>query len=71
MESIIKTAIKASQIQDRIVDLRADELTEEALQDLTCEADDSVENGSVHEYWGEDEGGAWRVHVTRQSQEVG
>jgi hypothetical protein len=39
------------------------EHTTENLESLMVECDDSVENGEVIEFWGEDDGQDWRVHV--------
>ena len=57
-------AIDDSISQNRIVHI--DEPTQEDLDCLMVESDDSVENGPVTEYWGRDEdSNDWRVHVAR------
>lgn len=53
-------AIHRSIVTDSIVTLRADDEVEFALL-AACE--DYVENGEVTEYWGTEDGSAWRVHV--------
>ena len=55
-------AIDQSILTDSIVHLAADPQVD---ADLALLADDSVRNGSVTEYWGEENGQTWRVHVER------
>lgn len=60
----IKNAIDQSILQNEIVYL--DSATQDDMDTLLVECDDSVDNGPVAEFWGEDEdGNTWRVHVTR------
>jgi len=62
MKQTVQTAAEAmerSRVYDEIVYC---EDTEENMEDLAMEADDSAENGSVAEYWGSD----WRVHIIRR-----
>lgn len=52
----VQQAIETSQHTNTIVHVQATEIDE---IDFLIECDDSVDTGSITEYWGTD----WRVHV--------
>ena len=56
----VRQAIEDSIREDRIVHLAA---TPEIEAALVAECDDCAEVDAVTEYWGTDDGAAWRVHV--------
>ena len=56
-----ENAIQKSIMQDRIVTIEAPAPAD--IEKLKNECDDWVENGSVIEFWGKDDGDNWRVHV--------
>lgn len=63
-QSIAEQAIDQSIQQNETVWLEPDMDDYEALTAvLVGESDDSVRNGDVMEYWGEDGGESWRIHV--------
>ena len=53
-------AIETSQIRDEIVHLG---WTAERATHLLRVAEDSVLNDDTYEFWGEDDGGTWRIHL--------
>lgn len=53
-------AIQESIQKNTIVTLMADY---DLANDLLALADDHVENGVIHEYWGVHDGDEWRVHL--------
>ena len=59
---IVFAAIRESQREDRIVHL---EYVDGSVYDaLSAACDDCVENGDITEFFGEDDNGTWRIHVT-------
>ena len=55
----IADLISESRAQSRTVHLRRNDVSHEMHLDLMVEADDSVLNGDVQEFWGSD----WRIHI--------
>lgn len=58
----VADAISRSQREDRTVDLPWSRAAETELLALS---DDSADSAEEQEYWGEDNGGRWRVHLLR------
>ena len=61
--TIAMTLVERSQDSGEIVRAEWDALTHDYL---SLWADDWTRTDDVTEYWGEDDGMAWRIHLTRE-----
>lgn len=61
----VEEAIEQSSAQDCIVKILAEPAEIDALERMLSEiCDDGTQNGSTLEFWGEDDGREWRIHVS-------
>lgn len=67
---LITNAIRESKQTNSIVHIRSGGGVSRGTlrcvrEELILECEDHVENGDVEEFWGEDDGNEWCVHVER------